>query len=169
MSQEPLTNLLATFYLLPYIDVGVALDADDSGAITQVCGYIHYLQPGASSLISRGALSMEDVRAEGLQRQNPRYYEELKRAGYIRNVHEERPAVISVNTVLAGMAVNELLARLHGFRDEPNADYGTIGVSISQVLFYPEPETHVPCKLMAPHVGRGDAIPLLDQAEISET
>jgi hypothetical protein len=161
-------NLIANFYIIPYIDVGVALDADDAGKITQVCGYIHYLQPGASSLISRGAISMEDVRAEGLKRQNPGYYEEQRRAGYIRNVHEDRPAVISVNTVLAGMAVNELLARLHGFRDEPNADYATIGVSISQVLFYPERESGIPCKIMARHVGRGDVIPLLEQAELSE-
>ncbi len=163
-----LANLLATFYVLPFIDVGVALDADDAGAITQVCGYVHYLQPGASSLVSRGAISMDDVRAEGLKRQNPAFYEDQRRAGYIRNVEEERPAVISVNTVVAGLAVNELLARLHGFRDEPNRDYATIGVSISQLLFYPEPESAVPCRLMAKHVGRGDVIPLLDQAELSE-
>jgi hypothetical protein len=163
-----LSNLLATFYLLPYIDVGVVLEADDQGSITQVCGYVHYLQPGQSSLLSREAISMEDVRAEGIKRQNPKYYEDLKNAGYIRNVQEERPAVISVNTTLAGMAVNELLARLHGFRDEPNRNYATIGISISQVLFYLEPESGLPCKAMHPHVGRGDVVPLLQQAELSE-
>ena len=30
-----LANLLATFYVLPLIDLGVALDADDAGAITK--------------------------------------------------------------------------------------------------------------------------------------
>ena len=160
-------NLLSAFYLLPYIDVGVALDADDTGAITQVCGYIHYLQPDLSSLINRGAVSMEDVRAEGLRRQNPQFYEVQRRAGYIRNVDEDRPAVISVNMVLAGMAVNELLARLHDFRDEPNGDYGTIGVSISQVTFYPETESRRPCGIMARNVGRGDVEPMLDQPELS--
>jgi len=161
-------NLLSAFYSLPYIDVGVALDADDTGAITQVCGYIHYLQPDLSSLISRGAVSMEDVRAEGLRRQNREFYETQRRAGYIRNVDEDRPAVISVNMVLAGMAVNELLARLHDFRDEPNRDYGVIGVSISQVMFYPEAESGTPCKITARHVGRGDVEPLLDQPELSK-
>jgi hypothetical protein len=162
-----LANLLASFYVLPYIDVGVALDADDIGNITQVCGYVHYLTPGGSSLLSRGAISMEDVLAEGLKRQNREYYEDQRRARYIRNVQEDRPAVISVNMVLAGMAVNELLARLHGFRDEPNREYAVIGVSISQVLFYPEPEGP-PCKVIARHVGRGDVVPLLEQAELSE-
>lgn len=163
-----LTNLLAAYYLLPYIDIGVALDANEQGAITQVCGYIHYVQPGQSSLLSRGVISMEDVRAEGLKRQNPDHYADLRRAGYIRNVREDRPAVISVNMVLAGMAVNELLARIHGFRDEPNREYATIGVSISQVAFYPEPERDQPCKVMRQHIGRGDVIPLLEQAELSE-
>jgi ThiF family/Prokaryotic homologs of the JAB domain len=162
-----IANLLASFYILPFIDVGVALDADEDGAITQVCGYVQYLQPDGSSLISRGAISMEDVRAEGLRRQNPEYYASQRRAGYIRNVAEDRPAVISVNMVLAGMAVNELLARIHGFRDEPNSDYATIGMSISQIQFYPEPETGIPCRIMAKHVGRGDVEPLLDQAELS--
>lgn len=161
-------NLLSAFYLIPYIDVGVALDADDLGAITQVCGYVHYLQPDLSSLVSRGAVSMDDVRAEGVRRQNPAFYEAHRRAGYIRNVDEDRPAVISVNTVMAGMAVNELLARLHDFRDEPNRDYGVIGISISQVAFYPEPESGIPCRIMAPYVGRGDLEPLLNQPELSE-
>jgi hypothetical protein len=163
-----IANLLASFYLLPYIDVGVALDADDEGAITQVCGYVHYIQPDTSSLLSRGAISMEDVRAEGLRRQNPAFYETHRRAGYIRNVAEDRPAVISVNMVLAGMAVNEMLARIHGFRDEPNRDYGTIGVSISQVAFYPEAESGIPCRIVARHAGRGDVEPLLEQPELSE-
>lgn len=163
-----LANLLATFYLLPYVDVGVALDAADDGEITQVCGYVHYLQPGASSLLSRVAITMAEVSAEALKRQNPVEYAERKKAGYIQNVQEDRPAVISVNAVLAGMAVNELLARMHGFRDEPNRRYATIGMSISQVLFYPEGETGIACKVMAKHVGRGDVLPLLEQAELSE-
>ena len=162
-------NQVAAFYLLPYIDVGVALDADDLGAITQVCGYVHYLQPGLSSLVSRGAVAMDDVNAEALRRQSRSFYDERRKVGYINNVVEDRPAVISVNTVLAGLAVNELLARVHGFRDEPNGDYGSIGVSISQVMFYPEPESRAPCRILARHAGRGDVEPLLEQPELSDS
>lgn len=39
-------NKLASFYSLPYIDVGVRLDADGHGGISQICGTVHYLRPG---------------------------------------------------------------------------------------------------------------------------
>lgn len=162
-----LMNRIAAFYVLPYFDVGVALDADDAGRITQVCGYIHYVQPDLSSMVSRGAVSMEDVRAEGERRRNPAHHAELQRAGYIRNVREDRPAVISVNTVFSGLIVNEFLARLHDFRDEPGDLYATIGFSLSQMAIYPEAETGTPCRLFARHVGRGDTDLMLDMPEFS--
>lgn len=162
-----LINRIAAFYVLPYFDVGVALDADDQGMITQVCGYIHYIQPDLSSMISRGAVSMEDVRAEGERRRSPEHYAELRRVGYIRNVREDRPAVISVNTIFSGLIVNEFLARLHDFRDDPGDLYATVSLSLSQMAIYPEAETGAPCRLFARHVGRGDTDLLLDMPEFS--
>jgi hypothetical protein len=162
-----LINRIAAFYLLPYFDVGVALDADGQGEITQVCGYIHYLQPDLSSMVSRGAVAMEDVRAEGERRRNPERYAELRRAGYIRNVDEGRPAVISVNTVFSGLIVNEFLARLHDFRDDPGDTFGTVGVSLSQMAIYSESETGESCRVLARHAGRGDTELLLDMPEFS--
>jgi hypothetical protein len=79
-----LLNLIANFYLLPYVDLGVTVEAESDGEIAQVCGYLHYLQPGRSSLLSRGSITLEDVRAEGLKRQNPAYYEQQRKAGYIK-------------------------------------------------------------------------------------
>ena len=79
----------------------------------------------------------------------------------------DRPAVISVNVQLAGMAVNELLARLHGFRDEPNARYATVTISITQMALYFE-EEGAPCKALRNEVGRGDVTPLLDDPALSE-
>ncbi|MDE3026840.1 MAG: ThiF family adenylyltransferase, partial [Paracoccaceae bacterium] len=132
-----LINRIAAFYVMPYFDVGVALDADSRGEITQVCGYLHYVQPDLSSMVSRGAISMDDVRAEGEKRRNREHYADLRRAGYIRNVDEDRPAVISVNTVFSGLIVNEFLARLHDFREDRGDTYGTVGFSLSQMLIYP--------------------------------
>jgi hypothetical protein len=37
----------------------------------------------------------------------------LLEEGYIRGVAEDRPAVIQLNSLIANLAVNELLARLH--------------------------------------------------------
>ena len=56
-----LLNRIATFYLLPYFDLGVRLDADGRGGVEQVCGTVHYLQPGGSSLFSRGVFTLEEV------------------------------------------------------------------------------------------------------------
>jgi hypothetical protein len=152
---------------MPYFDVGVALDADQAGRITQVCGYLHYVQVDQSSLVSRGAISMEHVRAEGEKRRNPDHYANLRRAGYIQNVDEDRPAVISVNTVFSGLIVNEFLARLHDFRDDPGDSYATIGFSLSQMMLYPEAESGIPCRVFSRHVGRGDTRLLLDMPEFS--
>ena len=163
-----LLNLLASFYVLPYIDVGVTLETDENADISQVCGYVHYLKPGGSSLLSRGAVDLEDVKAEGMKRQNPEAYEEQRKAGYIKGVQEDRPAVISVNMQFAGMAVNELIARLHPFRENPNRSYAKIGMSLSELTFYPEAEPVGVCRYMARQVGRGDVVPLLNLPELSE-
>jgi hypothetical protein len=161
-----LLNRIATFYCLPYIDVGVKLDADGAGGIENISGTVHYLQPGGSSLFSRGVYSMEQVTAEELRRTNPELYATQRREGYIRGVPEERPAVISVNMYFASLAVNELLARLHPYRNQPNNSYAVVSASLAEMQFYPEAE-QTPCELLGPHVGRGDVMPVLDRPALS--
>lgn len=162
-----LLNKLATFYALPYFDVGVKLAADGRGGVDQICGTVHYLQPGRSSLLSRGMFTMEQVRAAGLKRTDPAAYQEQLRSKYIVGAQEDRPAVISVNMLFAAMAVNELLARLHPYRDDGNADFAAYGLSLTQAQIYNEPENDL-CRVLARHVGRGDVRPLLDMAELSD-
>lgn len=161
-----LLNRLATFYVLPYIDLGVKLEAADDGEITQVSGAVHYLQPGRSSLLSRGVISLAQAQAEGQRRQNPSRYEELRRERYIDGVDEDRPAVISVNFMVASMAANELLARLHDYRTDGNAPFAEWRVSLSHGAFYAKPESPS-CSTLRKNVGRGDVEPLLDDPELS--
>ena len=111
-----LLNKLATFYLLPYFDLGVKLEADGRGGVDQVCGTVHYLQPGGSSLLSRHVYTMDQVRAAGLYRTDPAAYRAQLDDGYIRGVQEDRPAVVQLNSLLASLAINEFLARLHPYR-----------------------------------------------------
>ena len=66
-----LLNTLATYYSLPYFDVGVRIEADGKGRIREICGSVHYLQPGRSSLMSRVLFSMTQVAAAGLLRNDP--------------------------------------------------------------------------------------------------
>ncbi len=161
-----LLNKLATFYLVPYFDVGVKLEADGCGCVDQVCGTVHYLQPGGSSLLSRRVYTMDQVRAAGLHRTDPTAYRSQLDDGYIRGVQEDRPAVVQLNSLLASLAVNELLARLHPFRLDPNADYAIHRLSLSHGIYEHEDDGE-PCPVLARHVGRGDVSPLLDWAELS--
>lgn len=159
-------NRLATFYTMPYIDVGVRLDADGNGGIDQIAGAVHYLQPGKSSLLSRGVYTMDRVNAEEIRRTNPELYRRRIKEGYLRGVEEDRPAVISVNMFFASLAVNELLARIHGYRNRSNTEYAWTAGSLTEMQFYPEPES-APCSVLERHVGRGDVIPLLERPALS--
>lgn len=161
-----LLNRLAAYYGIPYFDVGVRLDADGRGGVEQICGTVHYLQPDGSSLVSRGAITRDDIRAGALSRCEPAVYADLVRAKYLRGVHEDRPAVISVNMLFAALAVNELLARLHGYRDDGNAPFASYGISLTQGRIITDAEG-APCEALAKRVGRGDCRPLLDVPELS--
>lgn len=159
-------NKLASFYSIPYFDLGVRIDADGVGGVDQVCGTVHYIKPGGSSLLSRHLFTMEQVRVAGLFRTDPTQYRKLLSEGYIRGVNEDQPAVIQLNMLIASLAVNELLARLHPYRLDANAEFATFRVSLSHGIFAGEAEGE-PCPVFGRHVGRGDVEPLLDLAELS--
>jgi hypothetical protein len=161
-----LLNRLSTFYNLPYFDVGIRLDADGKGGIDKIAGAVHYLQPGKSSLLSRGVYSMARLQAEELKRTDPEAYRVQIEAGYVRGVDEDRPAVISVNMFFASLAVNEMLARLHTYRIQPNADYAQISADLTDPHLFSEPEG-ANCELLARHIGRGDVEPPLERPALS--
>ena len=161
-----LLNRIATFYSLPYFDVGVRLDADGAGGVMRIAGGVHYLQPGRSSLLSRGMYSMSQVEAEGIRRTNPAMYQQQVDEGYLKGVIEDRPAVISVNAQMSSLVVNEFLARIHAFRNLPNSEYAYVGVNLTDMQILHESEGG-PCAILARHVGRGDTVPLLERAELS--
>lgn len=155
-------NRIATFYNLPYFDVGVRLDADGNGGIDCIAGAVHYLQPGHSSLLSRGVYGMGRVEAEEMRRTNPEEYQRRLDEGYLRGVEEDRPAVISVNMYFASMAVNEFLARLHEYRNQANSEFAVVQGNLSEVQLFSEPEVGE-CKALKKFVGRGDCVPLLER------
>lgn len=162
-----LCNRLASFYLLPYVDVGVKLLADGEGGIDQVCGAVHYIQPDGSSLLSRGVYTLEEVRSESLRRTDPITYEQRVKEQYIKGVQEERPAVISINMQFASMAVNEFLARIHPYRSDGNDEYAVQRMSLTDGYTIREHDGE-PCNIMARHAGRGDVDPLLDMPALSD-
>jgi proteasome lid subunit RPN8/RPN11 len=167
-----LLNALATYYTIGYFDVGVRLEANNSnentGGVREVCGTVHYLQPGKSSLLTRDLFSLEQVAAAGLKRNDPEAFQQQLSDGYIAGAQGNRPAVISVNMFASSLAVNELLARLHPFREEPNSEFASVTFSLASMELLPEKDEGT-CSVFGPCVGRGDVKPFLGQMELAET
>jgi hypothetical protein len=156
-----LINRISTFYHVPYIDVGIKLEADGKGGIDQICGSVHYIQPEGSSLLSRGAITSQQIEEEAMLRTDPKLYKERLREKYIKGVDVERPAVISINSLFASWAVLELLARIHPFRDDPNSHFAHNTLSLTQNVLYPPKDDGESCPRLNKYVGRGDSNPPL--------
>jgi hypothetical protein len=160
VSARNVLTRLARHYLIPYIDIGVKLEAAPGGDVAQVAGSVHYVRPDGTGLRERGVFSPEDVLAEDLFHSQPEQYRELRERNYIVGVREDPPAVVSINGFFASLAVNELLARLHPYRSASNVSSAVQRISISNSLWVTEPDGEVSPD-EAQLVGRGDVSPLL--------
>jgi ThiF family len=165
LSGRHMLSRVARYYLLPYVDVGVKLEALENGTINQVAGTIHYLQPTGSDFVDRGAFTLEALEAEDLLRTSPEEYRERYARGYVRGVPVDRPAVISVNMLFASLAVNEVLARLHPFRMDANEEFATTRLSLSHAQIEHEQDRLAPPRVLE-SVGRGDIEPLLEMPSL---
>lgn len=163
-----LLNQLCAFYLIPYFDLGVKLEADGQGGVNKICGSVHYIQPGKSSLITRGLYNLEDLRAAAQMRKNPEEYEELKKNSYIKNINVNSPAVISVNMQISSHAVNEFLNRLHPFKSEAPSNYAlsTIDITEACIISVPEADFEID-EYLKNKVGRGNVYPFIEMADIA--
>lgn len=158
-------NRLATFYLLPYFDCGVGLQADGFGGIDEICAACHYIQPGKSSLLDRGVIRQGRADAEAMARDNPAMYQKLRAEKYIQGVQVENPAVITVNALAASMVMNEFLARIHPYRGQPNSAFASTRFNLSEMYLDLEPE--LDAASLSRSVGRGDLEPLLNMSQLS--
>jgi len=162
-----LLNQLCTFYLIPYFDLGIKLEADGRGGIQKICGSVHYLQPGKSSLLSRGVYVMDDLRAASQYRKNKDEFENLRKNAYIKNVNVNSPAVVSVNMHIASHAVNEFLNRVHPYKAESPKNYAfsTIDITEAYIVNVSEDDLKTDTYLRK-KIGRGDIIPFIEMPEI---
>lgn len=147
---------IASAYLIPYFDIGVNLEADGDGGIVQADAVAHYIHPENVSLISRGAYTSEQVRAEGLRNADKKRYEEQKKAGYLAAVGEDQPAVISINMQAACMAFNDFMSRLHNFRLDDNAEFAIQRFRIVHGVYANEAASGKPALIFQKYLGMGD-------------
>ena len=163
-----LLNRVATYYGLPYFDLGIKLEADGLGGISKIVGTVNYLQPGQSSLMSRGFYDAEDLKAAGLFRIDPLGFSELVKNSYIKNINVNRPAVISINMMVASYAVNEFLNRIHPYKAELCAEYAQSTIDFTEACFVHVSEQNLEVdRFLEAKVGLGDRNVLLDMVELS--
>lgn len=156
-----LLNRISTYFCSAYFDIGVRLDADGKGGINEIQGRVDYIQPGLSSLLTRERYTLNQLKEADLARTNPDEHKRQIKEGYIKSANVGNPAVISVNMMFSSMAVTELLARLHPFRDRGSENYAAITFSVSGFLLIAEREAKVDEELST-KVGLGHKLPILD-------
>ena len=105
-------NQLAYQYLVPVIDMGVAIVASGS-RITRIVGRVQMLAPGLGCLVCGHLLNPEAVRVDLMT--------EFERNAdpYVIGFHEPAPAVISLNATVASMAVTMFLSAAAGVPSVP--------------------------------------------------
>lgn len=112
-----LLNRLAYFYLIPVIDMGLAIEPEpQGGGIRELSGRCTVLVPGGACLLCRKIVDPVLAREEELKRRNPQEYERQKREAYILGGGNPAPAVVTFTTATASMAIDELLQGLTNFR-----------------------------------------------------
>lgn len=107
-------SALSFYYLLPIIDMAVAIDAPDE-RVRSISGRITYVGPGEPCLICRGVVDPDRVRDEGYE---PEVRERLAGEGYAQSLGEPDPSVVAYTTMVASWGVADLLERLFGFGAE---------------------------------------------------
>jgi hypothetical protein len=162
-----LLSQLTNFYLIPYFDIGVRLDANGKGGIDNIIASVHYIQPGCSTLLSRGLYTEKRLFDDGLLRQDPGEFAKRERMGYVHNANVNRPAVISINMQISSMAIVELLNRLHPFKEDPPEKYAKVMIdfcgscieNVAEETFNIDPYSEN-------WAGRGDCKPFLRMPEL---
>jgi molybdopterin/thiamine biosynthesis adenylyltransferase len=112
-----LLNRLAYFYLIPVIDMGLAIEPQPlGGGVRELSGRCTVLAPGGACLLCRKIVDPALAREEELRRRDPHEYERQKREAYVRGGGNPAPAVVTFTTATASMAIDELLQALSNFR-----------------------------------------------------
>lgn len=159
-------NRISSFYLLPYIDIGVRIDKNGNSDGMSVNAAVHYFRPG-QSFIQRGIFSLEDVRAEQMALSDPEHYQEQLGQGYVHHAQVTRPAVMPLNMVASGLGVMEILARIHTIRDHDEINKASeTFLSLNEGILQLHADEGL-CPIMSANLGMGDVTPLLNMPALS--
>lgn len=160
-------NRFAYFYLIPVIDMGLAIELSKKfpPTIQALDGRVTVLEPGTTCLLCRGVIDDERARAEFLKSVNRKEYARQKAEAYVIGEGNPAPSVVTFTTEVATMAVTELLQRFTGFRgDKGSTDQRTRLFHRAQDIRPGDiPRDDCPICHETFYWGRGDVEPFLDQ------
>ena len=162
-----LLNRLAYFYLIPVIDMGLAIDPKpDRCGLHDLTGRMTVLFPEAPCLLCRGIVDPVVARDEGVRRRSPEEYERRKREAYVRDGGDPAPAVVTFTTATACLAVDELLQALTGFRSPEGWIWQRTRRFDRLADRRPGADSHPHCAVCSSrdYWGRGDIEPFLDRS-----
>lgn len=108
MASRAVLNQLAYQYLIPCIDMGVAIKAH-MGVVDAVVGRVQMLAPGLPCLVCADWIDGNQVRQEMMNE------EQRRRDPYFLGEGVAQPAVISLNGVVVSAAVSMFLSALTSF------------------------------------------------------
>lgn len=159
-------NRIALFYLIPVIDLGLAIQIGDGEPpeLKALDGRVTVLVPGATCLSCRCVTDATIAAEETMRREQPAEYEKQKAEAYVFGEGNPSPVVVTFTTELASMAANELLNRVNGFRGGPMKNL----VRKFHLMedFKPGAKPRPGCTLCDDSLywGRGDMDPFLDRS-----
>lgn len=102
-ASRAVVNQLAYQHLVPVIDMGVSITVGAQG-VTHITGRVQMLSPELPCLVCTEALNSEQIRQEMM---TP---EQRAADPYVSGVHEPQPAVVSINSTMASLAVTMFIA-----------------------------------------------------------
>jgi hypothetical protein len=130
-------NQLSYQFLVPLIDMGVSIVAAE-GTVSHMAGRVNMLAPGLGCFVCGELLNPEAVRVDLLT--------DFERAGdpYVVGAHEPAPAVISLNSTVASMAVTMFLDAALGIGAKARfINYNAITGSARPASVSPHPQCYV--------------------------
>ncbi|MGH9921780.1 MAG: HesA/MoeB/ThiF family protein [Nitrososphaerales archaeon] len=98
-------NELAISYLIPYIDCGSGINVED-GKVVEAGGQVMVVRPNGPCLLCADMINQKEA-SENLQPETVK--ENQKRVGYVSNANVPAPSVVSLNGVIASVAVTEFI------------------------------------------------------------
>jgi hypothetical protein len=145
---------LAYQYLVPCIDIGIRIDADE-GRIKSMAGRVQMLAPTLSCLQCNGFLDPEMVRRDLMS--------DVERAQdrYIVGDPQPQPAVISLNSTASSLAVTMFLAAVIGFPMKARNQNYIIGEGAVRGVAAEPLKDCIVCSASRGALAKGDSWPMI--------